>query len=302
MDAMLYWPFGTPPCSPLNAVLLMSPLVVMVAHLMLTFVWFWWQVQGVSHYHPIPTSFRHYLYFCLDQHVFMLCLHLCMHAYLHLGGWFSLWSLIVHDDHFVLRQGHLLSRHFSSSMLSLTLACKLAQGHVSLWTCCCWQLDYVPQVRDEVKEQCLFIRMISFVFFDNIVCIAGYKYPGHVIGQFIRMISLVLLLFWLFYAESGCCTTGFQQTNYAFGFSTKLNFSARRQAVVMPVTLTVFQVWLLAHALILCWIIQNISCWQRLVFFDNSACIKGYTNPGHLVHHSVCTRSMKGALQYFDSS
>ena len=47
-----------------------------------------------------------------------------------------------------------LSWAFSYPLLSLSRACKHAQEHVTLYTCCCWHLDNLPRLRDEVKEEC----------------------------------------------------------------------------------------------------------------------------------------------------
>jgi len=47
-----------------------------------------------------------------------------------------------------------LSWAFSYPLLSLSRACKHAQAHVALYTCCCWHLDPLPRLRDEVKEEC----------------------------------------------------------------------------------------------------------------------------------------------------
>ena len=107
-----------------------------------------------------PSPWRHYPQNCQDQHVNMLWLHLCMIDQPICGGWpilcisLFLGSACLLAELLVSNFASYLSWAFSYSLLSLSRACKHAQEHVALGTCCCWHLDLLPRPRDEVKEEC----------------------------------------------------------------------------------------------------------------------------------------------------
>jgi len=280
MTTMLAWPFFPLPCSPLYtvmlvrwvntvplsilpSVLLMMPLlIVLVVHLILTFVWFWWQVAGAFPQIIMPLSLRLFSNLCLDQHGLMLCLHLSMHAHPLLGGWFNLCSLTVLDDHSVLRSGYPLLWHLFPSLLSLFLACKYAQEHGHLCTCCCWRLDCLLQVRDEVKGKCLIV-------YDD--CLSETS------------LALSMIPFWLFSAVFWHLPSGAQQTSCAFGFTTELPSFARIQVDVLSVILLAVPVLFIVKFFTLYRNIFSPCSWKNHVFFDKSFCIQGHKTHGLLL-------------------
>jgi len=81
-----------------------------------------------------------------------------------------------------------LSWTFSYPLLSLSRACKHAQEHVAMHICCCWHLDLLPRLRDEVKEEC------PIVYEDNLSETKSYC-----------LMPCLSQFYW-------CYTSGYQQT------------------------------------------------------------------------------------------
>ena len=216
---------------------------------------------------------------CLDQHVFMLCLHLCMPGQPLLGGWFTLCLMTFFDDKYENRSGPPLSWHFSYSLLSLSLACKHAQEYVFLYTCCCWHLGCLPKHRDEVKGKCPIVYEDSFSETTS---------------------SFIMAFFWLFFALFWCNSPSPQQTTCALGLKTELRFSARLHVVVMHVNMPAVIVLLTAHYFCLCWYIQSTYRWQSPVFFDNLSCIKGHYAPLNFSWSLLFRRPENGLLRCYD--
>uniref|UniRef100_A0A7C8ZB71 Uncharacterized protein n=1 Tax=Opuntia streptacantha TaxID=393608 RepID=A0A7C8ZB71_OPUST len=234
------------------------------------------QVPCFIPFYPQPLSLRLSSHLCLDQHVLMLCLHLCMHGHPLPGGWFTLCLLIFFDDKYAHSSGPSLSWHFSYSLLSLSLACKHAQEYVFSYTCCCWHLGCLPKYRDEVKGKCPLVYDACF----------SEASP-----------SFIMAFFWLFFAFFWCNSSGTQQTTCALGFKTELRFSARFHEVLLHVNWPAIPVLLTVHFLCLCWYIQSTYCWQSSVFFDTLSCIKGHYAHGLFPGHFFSRRSENGLLQ-----
>ena len=96
MVSLLSWLLSCFPCPLLcdlvptswviNFLLVILPIVVLMlpyldvfaVHNILTFVWLWWQVPCLIpiYFQPLPMGLSSHL--CLDQHVYMLRMHLCM--------------------------------------------------------------------------------------------------------------------------------------------------------------------------------------------------------------------------------
>ena len=79
------------------------------------------------------------------------------------GGWTGLCILCFHGSACFLTEKLIYkivypwSRASSYFLLSLSRACRYAQQYVNLNTCCCWHLDPMLRLRDEVKVECLFV-------------------------------------------------------------------------------------------------------------------------------------------------
>ena len=106
-----------------------------------------------------PLPWRPHSKNCLGQHVNMLRLPLWMFDQPILGGWNILCLIFYPVSECFLAEklanifAYPLSWLSSYPLLSLSQACKHAHEHVLLFTCCCWHLDPLPRLRDEVKEE-----------------------------------------------------------------------------------------------------------------------------------------------------
>ena len=213
----LFWTLFPLPCLPLFIVLLtcwvstvtfkflptmlllIRILIVLVVDLLLIFVRLWWQVTGIFPHILLPLSRRLFSHLCLDQHGFMLWLHLRMHVHPLFGGWFKFCLLTVLDDHSVSKSGQPLIKHSFSSLLSLSLACKYAQEHGSFCTCCCWHLVCLPQARDEVKRECpiVYDECLSETALASLATLVSLaEFSVTLLGGTALIITTILLLYW----------------------------------------------------------------------------------------------------------
>ena len=133
----------------------------------LTIVWCWWQVPCALTFSSQPPPWRPSSKKCLGQHVNRLRLHLWMFDQPLLGGWTILCLIFFPGPACLLAENLVnifaspLSWTFSYPLLSLSQACKHAQEHVFVFTCC-WHLDPLPRLRDEVKEECPIVYEENF--------------------------------------------------------------------------------------------------------------------------------------------
>ena len=108
-----------------NVGLWLSYLCVLVVHHLLTFVWLWWQVPCALTLSSQPPPRRPYSQICLDQHVNMLRMHLCMPDQPLLGGWTILCIILFHGpacffaDNSVSNFGSPLSWTFFLSLIHI---------------------------------------------------------------------------------------------------------------------------------------------------------------------------------------
>ena len=111
-------------------------------------------VHRVSLYHTSPLSL------IPSGCIFCMGMYNCV-VIIILSAWIrNVCNKLLHGSEWLLAEilvsnfASPLSWTFSSPLLSLSRACKYAQEHVAMYTCCCWHLDLLPRLRDEVKEEC----------------------------------------------------------------------------------------------------------------------------------------------------
>ena len=112
---------------------------------------------------PPPPSWRPYSQNHLAQHATVLWLDSCFLDQPLFGGWTVLCILCFHGSACFLAENLIYifvypwTRASSYFLLSLSQAGRYAQQYVILNTCCCWHLDPMLRLRDEVKVECLFV-------------------------------------------------------------------------------------------------------------------------------------------------
>ena len=127
-----------------------------------------------------------------------------------LRGWITicLMTILVINSDFNL--GLSLPWAFLYSLLSHSLACKYAQEHVPLSTCCCWHSDWLLRNRDEVKGKDPIVYEETFFETRTPFC----------------MTFLWFFFFWWYFS-------GHQQISCTLDLKTDMRFAASTLVVVM---------------------------------------------------------------------
>jgi len=141
---------------------------------LLTLTWLWWQVPGDIQIHFQPLTQRPIYIFYLDQHVYMLRMHLCMPSQPLYRGWILSSMMITYIFISDILFGLHVPRAFPSLLLSLSAACLYAQKHVAWPMCFCWYHAWLSRQGDEKKG------MVPFVYEDNCSETSPYLYYAYV--------------------------------------------------------------------------------------------------------------------------
>ena len=205
---------------------------------------------------PSPQSLpmRLSYHICLDQHVYMLRLHLCMLGKPLLGGWITLCLMTLLYSNSDASFESFLFWAFSSFLLSFFLANKDAQEHVSLHTCFCWHLGCVQIFRDEVRGKCP--PVYEEVFSETKASV------------FLSLLRLVFFLSW-------CLNSGLQLNTCLIELKIELRFAARQKVLGMHDTMIGMVYLLMAYNSGMCCTIMSVLIRKYYVNDGVLNCING---------------------------
>jgi len=278
-------------------------LVLSVVH-PLTIVWMWWQGSCFPVTPSPPLIGRLPPSLCVNQHVYMLRMHLCMLGKPPVGGWTQLWLLKLFSSSSVGWFVTFLSWAFPLSSLSLPLVSKYAQRRVPLHINLCWHL-VLQTVWEEVKGKCPLVyedllsetrnsAFLSFSWFswffcslprcliagfhlnhdkDELKIVLGYETCQHVFGMYARLRGPTLVG-WQLPIDTWPIPSRHK-------LRTDKRIEACNKVFGTPGNTVDHRIFLLAFSLGLYWTIMLVlECMQCVDVYNHSvSCISGYCTP-----------------------